>query len=47
MGELSGLYERISSKIIGQDEAVSAVVRAVKRKRAGVSYMVALTINHV
>ena len=38
MGELSGLYERISSKIIGQDEAVSAVVRAVKRKRAGVSY---------
>ena len=38
IGELSGLYERISSKIIGQDEAVSAVVRAVKRKRAGVSY---------
>ncbi len=38
LGELSGLYERISSKIIGQDEAVSAVVRAVKRKRAGISY---------
>ncbi len=38
IGELSGLYERISSKIIGQDEAVSAVVRAVKRKRAGISY---------
>ena len=38
LGELSGLYERISSNIIGQDEAVSAVVRAVKRKRAGISY---------
>ena len=35
---LSGLYERISSHIIGQEEAVSAVVRAVRRKRAGVSY---------
>ena len=35
---LSGLYERISSRIIGQEEAVSAVVRAVRRKRAGVSY---------
>ncbi len=38
IGELSGLYDRISSNIIGQDEAVSAVVRAVKRKRAGISY---------
>ena len=38
IGELNGLYDRISSKIIGQDEAVSAVVRAIKRKRAGVSY---------
>ena len=38
VGELNGLRERISSKIIGQDEAVSAVVRAIKRKRAGVSY---------
>ena len=35
---LSGLYERISSHIIGQEEAVNAVVRAVRRKRAGVSY---------
>ena len=35
---LTGLYERISSRIIGQEEAVSAVVRAVRRKRAGVSY---------
>ena len=38
IGELSGLYDRIASSIIGQDEAVSAVVRAVKRKRAGISY---------
>ncbi len=38
IGELNGLYERIASKIIGQDEAVSAVVRAVRRKRAGISY---------
>ena len=36
--QLTGLYGRISSKIIGQDEAVNAVVRAVKRKRTGVSY---------
>ena len=36
--QLTGLYDRISAKIIGQDEAVSAVVRAVKRKRTGVSY---------
>ena len=35
---LSGLHERISSHIIGQQEAVNAVVRAVRRKRAGVSY---------
>ena len=38
LSELVGLGERISSKIIGQDEAVSAVVRAVRRKRAGISY---------
>ena len=38
LGELQGLYERISSKVIGQDEAVNAVVRAIRRKRAGVSY---------
>lgn len=35
---LNGLYDRISAAIIGQDEAVKAVVRAVRRKRAGVSY---------
>ena len=38
IGELVGLHDRISSKIIGQNEAVSAVVRAVRRKRAGISY---------
>ncbi len=38
IGELSELYERISAQIIGQDEAVSAVTRAVRRKRAGISY---------
>ncbi len=38
IGELQGLYERISNQIIGQEEAVSAVVRAVRRKRAGISY---------
>ncbi len=35
---LSGLSERLSARIIGQGEAVSAVARAVKRKRVGISY---------
>ena len=35
---LSGLERKIKSRIIGQDAAVSAVVRAIKRNRAGVSY---------
>ena len=38
ISDLNGLRERISSKIVGQDEAVDAVVRAIRRKRAGVSY---------
>ena len=38
VGELVGLYERITSRIVGQEEAVDAVVRAVRRKRAGISY---------
>ena len=37
-GALDTLESKISSQLIGQKEAVSAVVRAVKRKRAGVSY---------
>jgi len=35
---LNGLGERIAAHIVGQDDAVNAVVRAVRRKRAGVSY---------
>ncbi len=35
---LEGLEERLRKRIIGQDEAVSAVTRAIKRNRAGVSY---------
>ncbi len=38
LSELRGLEARIKEHIKGQDEAVSSVVRAVKRKRAGVSY---------
>ncbi len=38
VSELKGLSDRIRARIIGQDEAVDAVVRAVKRKRSGVSY---------
>ncbi len=34
---LDKLEERIKSHIIGQDKAVNAVVRAIKRRRAGVS----------
>ena len=36
--ELQGLEGRIIKRLVGQTEAVDAVVRAVKRKRAGVSY---------
>ena len=35
---ISGLEERLKKRIIGQDRAVEAVTRAVKRNRAGVSY---------
>ncbi len=35
---LAQLEERLSARIIGQPEAVSAVARAVRRNRAGVSY---------
>lgn len=35
--QLDKLEDRIKKRIIGQDEAVSAVVRAIRRKRAGVS----------
>ncbi len=35
--QLDQLEARIKRRIVGQDEAVSAVVRAIRRKRAGVS----------
>ena len=35
---LAQLEERLSARVIGQPEAVSAVARAVRRNRAGVSY---------
>jgi len=36
--QVDKLEERIKRRIVGQDEAVSAVARAIKRNRAGVSY---------
>ncbi len=36
--QLAHLEEHIRSRIVGQDEAVHAVVRAIKRNRAGISY---------
>ena len=38
MVKLQKLEEQIKSRIVGQDEAVRAVVRAIKRNRAGISY---------
>ena len=35
---IDGLEARLKQRIIGQDKAVSAVARAIKRNRAGVSY---------
>ena len=35
---LDKLEERLKEKLVGQDAAVNAVARAIKRKRAGVSY---------
>ncbi len=35
---IAGLEERLKKRIIGQDQAVEAVARAIKRNRAGVSY---------
>ena len=36
--KIDHLQERLKKRIIGQDEAVDAVARAIKRNRAGVSY---------
>ena len=35
---IGSLKERLSARIIGQEEAISAVVRAIKRNRSGVSF---------
>ncbi len=35
---IDGLEDRLKQRIIGQNEAVQAVVKAIKRNRAGVSY---------
>ena len=35
---IDGLEGRLCSRIVGQDEAVKAVARAIKRNRAGISY---------
>ena len=36
--KLSKLEDKLKTRIVGQDEAVRAVVRAIKRNRAGISY---------
>ena len=36
--KIDNLYRNIKRRIIGQDKAVEAVVRAIKRSRAGISY---------
>mgnify|MGYP002515797339 FL=1 len=36
--QIDRLEERLREHIVGQDEAVSAVARAIKRNRAGISY---------
>jgi len=35
---LNGLETRLKARLVGQDEAIDAVVRAVKRSRVGISY---------
>ena len=37
-GRLEHLGDRLRARIVGQDEAVDAVVRAIKRSRAGIAY---------
>ncbi|MGM9642380.1 MAG: AAA family ATPase [Eubacteriales bacterium] len=36
--QIDKLEERLKARIVGQDEAVSAVTRAIKRNRAGITY---------
>ncbi len=35
--QLRGLEDRLKERIVGQDTAISAIVRAIKRKRTGIS----------
>lgn len=35
---IEGLEERLRQRVVGQDEAINAACRAVKRSRAGISY---------
>ena len=37
-GRINRLAERLKKRIVGQDEAVDCVARAIKRSRAGISY---------
>ncbi|MBE6687021.1 MAG: ATP-dependent Clp protease ATP-binding subunit [Ruminococcaceae bacterium] len=37
-GRIDKLAERLCTRIVGQDEAVDSVARAIKRSRAGISY---------
>ena len=37
-GRIEHLGDRLRKRIVGQDEAVDAVVRAIKRSRAGIAY---------
>ena len=37
LGRLTGMEERLKQRIVGQDEAVSAVATAIRRSRAGIS----------
>ena len=37
-GRINGLSDRLKRRIVGQDNAVDAVARAIKRNRAGISY---------
>ena len=37
-GRIEHLGDRLRARIVGQDEAVDAVVRAIKRSRAGIAY---------
>ena len=38
LADLQGLGDRIRERLVGQSDAVDAVVRALRRKRSGVSY---------